>query len=61
MLTEDSTTSIVRFIVNDELKRFYVQSRWRDHLRPDGVHLNARRTLLYLKNVIYAVRKYDLK
>ena len=64
----------VRFILNDELKRLATSydnismcnhrgfaTRWRDHLRPDGVHLTARGTLLYLKNMRYAVRKYGLQ
>ena len=64
----------VRFILNDELKRLATSydniymcnhrgfaTRWRDHLRPEGVHLTARGTLLYLKNMRYAVRKYGLK
>ena len=52
--------NVVRFILNDELKRLATSydniavcnhrgfaTRWRDHLRPDGVHLTARGTLLY--------------
>ena len=59
-----------RFVLNDELKRLATSydnisvcnhRGWRDHLRPDGVHLTARGNLLYLKNMRYAVRKYGLK
>ena len=66
--------NIVRFILNDTLKRLATNydhiyicnhrgfaTRWRDHLGPDGVRLNARGTMLYLKNMRHAVRKSSLK